>query len=140
MVKPKDSTTEPKVSTIGPKVSTTGPKVSTTTGPKVSTTEPRAGGPLLESKTFFSTLEFAAVPDTPTDLFVPLVQQLWDEWKDAYNAADQHLNLMVLMSSDTILETWANCITALEGVEFQWQGHETHQISFARCQAVGSTE
>ncbi|MCJ1427599.1 Ankyrin-2 [Sticta canariensis] len=61
--------------------------------PKVSKTEPKARGPLLESKTFFSTLEFAAVPDTPTDLFVPLVQQLWGEWNDVYNDADQHLSL-----------------------------------------------
>lgn len=87
----------------------------------------------LESKTFFSTLEFAAVPNTPTDLFVPLVQQLLGEWNLVYNAADQHLSSMVLMSTDTVSETWANCLTALEGVGFQWHGRETHQVSFARC-------
>lgn len=68
--------------------------------PKLPKTEPEARRSILETKTFFSTLEFAAVPDAATDLFVPLVQQLQEEWNDVHKAADQHLNFMVRKSFD----------------------------------------
>ncbi|MCJ1347475.1 Ankyrin-2 [Peltigera leucophlebia] len=48
----------------------------------------------LVSRTFFSTLEYAAVPNSATDLFVPLVQQLHGEWGDLYTAAEEHLSDM----------------------------------------------
>lgn len=57
--------------------------------------EPGVGRSLLETKTVFSTLEYAAVPNAATDLFVPLVQQLQEEWNDVYKAADQRLISMV---------------------------------------------
>lgn len=46
----------------------------------------------LESKNFFSTLEYGAVPKTATDLFLPLIQQLQEEWNAVYGAAEQHLD------------------------------------------------
>jgi hypothetical protein len=46
----------------------------------------------LRSKTFFSTLEYAEVPNAATDLFSPLIQQLQEEWNGIYRAAEQHLN------------------------------------------------
>lgn len=68
--------------------------------PKLSRTEQEARGSVLETKTFFSTLEFAAVPTTATDQFVPLVQQLQREWDDVYKAAEKNLNSMVQMNFD----------------------------------------
>lgn len=68
--------------------------------PKLSGTEPEARRSILETRTIFSTLEFAAVPDTATDLFAPLVQQLQEEWNGVYKAADQHLTSMVQMNFD----------------------------------------
>lgn len=49
----------------------------------------------LVSRTFFSTLEYAAVPNSATDLFVPLVQQLHGEWNDLYTEAEAHQSDMV---------------------------------------------
>lgn len=69
--------------------------------PEPSKTEPETRRSILETKTFFSTLEFAAVPNTPTDLFVPLVRQLQDEWIYVCEAADQHLSSMVQMDFDS---------------------------------------
>lgn len=63
--------------------------------PEPSRAEPEMRGPILVSKTFFSTLEYAAVPSTASDLFVPLVQQLQEEWNGVFKAADQHLSSMV---------------------------------------------
>lgn len=54
----------------------------------------------LVSRTFFSTLEYAAVPDSATDLFVPLVQQLLEEWSDLYTAAEEHQSEMVGKQAD----------------------------------------
>lgn len=68
--------------------------------PKLSSTDSEAKRSILETKTFFSTLEYAAVPNAATDLFVPLVQQLQVEWNDVYKAADQRLNSMVQMTFD----------------------------------------
>lgn len=68
--------------------------------PKLSSTDSEAKRSILETKTFFSTLEYAAVPNAATDLFVPLVQQLQGEWNDVYKATDQRLNSMVQMTSD----------------------------------------
>lgn len=68
--------------------------------PKLSSTDPEAKRSILETKTFFSTLEYAAVPNAATDLFVPLVQQLQGEWNRVYKAADRRLDSMVQMTSD----------------------------------------
>ena len=56
----------------------------------------------LVSRTFFSTLEYAAVPNYATDLFVPLVQQLHGEWNDLYTAAEEHQSDMVSKLTDHI--------------------------------------
>ena len=53
---------------------------------------------LLKATTFFSTLEYAAVPDAATDLFAPMVQQVHEEWKVIYRAAEEHLDIMVGIS------------------------------------------
>ncbi len=58
--------------------------------PKFSRAEPH-GRMFLVSKTFFSTLEYAAVPNAATDLFLPLVQQFQEEWDDIYKNMEQHL-------------------------------------------------
>lgn len=63
--------------------------------PELPKTDQEARRSVLETKTFFSTLEFAAVPNTATDLFVPLVQQLQTEWDDVYKAAEKHLSSTV---------------------------------------------
>lgn len=54
----------------------------------------------LVSRTFFSTLEYAAVPDSVTDLFVPLFRQLLEEWGDLYTAAEEHQSDMVSKQAD----------------------------------------
>ncbi|MCJ1468852.1 Ankyrin-2 [Pseudocyphellaria aurata] len=72
--------------------------------PKPPKNKPEIRRSTLESKTFFSTLEYAAVPKTPADLFVPLVQQLEEEWNDVHETADGHLSDMrtrVLQSNGT---------------------------------------
>ncbi len=56
----------------------------------------------LASRTFFSTLEYAAVPNSATDLFVPLVEQLLGEWSDLYTAAEEHQSDMVSKLTDFI--------------------------------------
>lgn len=53
----------------------------------------------LESKIFFSTLEYGTIPITATDVFLPLVQQLQEEWDAVYGSAEQHLDYRVVMSS-----------------------------------------
>lgn len=68
--------------------------------PKLSELDPEARRSILETRTVFSTLEFAAVPDTAADLFAPLVQQLQEEWNGVFKAADQHLTSMVQMNFD----------------------------------------
>lgn len=88
--------------------------------PELSRTAPEAGRSILETKTFFSTLEFAAVPNAVTDLFSPMVQQLQEEWHDAYKAADQHLISMVHMIFALLLETLANGLTASESAAIKW--------------------
>ncbi|KAI9741114.1 MAG: Ankyrin-1 [Cirrosporium novae-zelandiae] len=59
---------------------------------------PEAKRPILKSKTFFSTLEYATVPNTATDLFLPLIQQLREEWDGISKEAGQHLNDMARIS------------------------------------------
>lgn len=66
--------------------------------PNPSTNKTNNGRATLETKTYFSTLEHAAVPNSPTDLFSPLVLQLIKEWEDVCTAADQHLSYMVLLN------------------------------------------
>ncbi|KAK2800668.1 hypothetical protein FQN50_008052 [Emmonsiellopsis sp. PD_5] len=48
----------------------------------------------LETRFIFSTLEYVNIPSSPTDLFMPLVQQLSDEWSDVCEAAVKHLSRM----------------------------------------------
>lgn len=66
--------------------------------PELSKTESEARKPVLETRTFFSTLEFAAVPNVVTNLSVTLVQQLQEERNDIYKAIDEHLSSMVHIS------------------------------------------
>lgn len=91
---------------------------------KPSATEPDAGRPALETQTYFSTLEYAAVPSAPTDLFVPLVRQLEEDWAGVYAAANEHLDSMVPMSFDFKIP--ANRQVAYGSVRIKL---ETHQIS-----------
>lgn len=60
----------------------------------------------LVSRTFFSTLEYAAVPNSATDLFVPLAKQLYGDWSDLYTAAEEHLSDMVSKLTDFISTSW----------------------------------
>lgn len=46
---------------------------------------------VLESKTFFSTSEYAQVPPRAADLFIPLIQQLLQEWDNTFRAAESRL-------------------------------------------------
>ncbi|KAK2738580.1 Ankyrin-2 [Onygenales sp. PD_40] len=48
----------------------------------------------LETRFIFSTLEYVNIPSSPTDLFMPLVQQLNDEWSDVCKTAVKHLSRM----------------------------------------------
>ena len=50
---------------------------------------------LLRATNFFSTLEYAAVPNAATDLFAPMVEQVCEEWGVIYKAAEEHLDTMV---------------------------------------------
>ena len=61
--------------------------------------EPVGKRSVLRVKTFFSTLEYAAVPKVASDLFIPLTKQLQEEWDGLYKAAEQHLNEMVEQGS-----------------------------------------
>jgi len=67
--------------------------------PEPSMAGPETSGPILKSKTFFSTLEYAAVPHVATDLFIPLIRQLQEEWDVVCGAAEQHLYYMVGQAS-----------------------------------------
>ena len=60
----------------------------------------------LVSKTFFSTLEYAAVPNSATNLFVPLVEQLHGDWSDLYTAAEERLSDMVSKLTDFLPASW----------------------------------
>ncbi|KAK2771709.1 Ankyrin-2 [Onygenales sp. PD_12] len=53
----------------------------------------------LETKFLFSTLEYVNIPSSPTDLFLPLAQQLSDEWSDVYEAAVKHLSRMATLGN-----------------------------------------
>ncbi|PGH18267.1 hypothetical protein AJ79_00606 [Helicocarpus griseus UAMH5409] len=48
----------------------------------------------LVSKFFLSTLDYAAIPSSPTEFFLPLVQQLKSEWVKTCGDAEQHLSVM----------------------------------------------
>jgi hypothetical protein len=63
--------------------------------PDHSRARSETSGPILKSKAFFSTFEYAAAPNAATNIFVPLIQQLQEEWDIIYRAAVQHLNYMV---------------------------------------------
>ncbi|KAJ5768516.1 ankyrin-2 [Penicillium manginii] len=52
-----------------------------------------ASDSVLESKIFFSTSEYAQVPRRATDLFLPLVQQLLQEWNLTLHAAENRLEM-----------------------------------------------
>lgn len=80
---------------------------------KPSMAELKLKSSILKSKTFFSTLEYAEVPDAPTDLFIPLVRQLQDEWDANFEAAEQHLSDMV--GTNSSLQILTNCLIA-EGI------------------------
>jgi hypothetical protein len=54
-----------------------------------------ASDSVLESKVFFSTSEYAQVPRRATDLFLPLVQQLLQEWNLTLHAAENRLEMKV---------------------------------------------
>ena len=60
----------------------------------------------LVSRTFFSTLEYAAVPYSAIDLFISLVEQLHGDWSDLYTAAEEHLSDMVSTLTDFIPTSW----------------------------------
>ncbi|KAL2871034.1 ankyrin repeat-containing domain protein [Aspergillus lucknowensis] len=49
---------------------------------------------VLKSKVFFTTFEYAEIPDSPIKLFVPCIQQLEDEWNRICDAAERHLSKM----------------------------------------------
>lgn len=51
----------------------------------------RASESVLESRTFFSTSEYAQVPPRAADLFLPLIQQLLQEWDSTFRAAESRL-------------------------------------------------
>lgn len=57
--------------------------------------KPKSSMAELKSQTFFSTLEYAAVPYVAMDLFVPLIHQLAKEWDNVYKAMEQHSNKRV---------------------------------------------
>ncbi|KAL3478816.1 ankyrin repeat-containing domain protein [Aspergillus californicus] len=47
---------------------------------------------VLKSKVFFTTFEYAEIPDSPIKLFLPCIRQLEDEWNSICNAAEHHLS------------------------------------------------
>ena len=66
--------------------------------PEPLESSPEPSKPILESKIFFSTLEYGTIPITATDIFLPLVQQLQEEWDAVYGSAEQHLDDRVVIS------------------------------------------
>ncbi|GKZ69125.1 ankyrin-2 [Aspergillus niger] len=54
---------------------------------------PQSGGfcQSLESRIFFSTLEYARVPTRAADLFIPLIKQLHEEWNDNFQIIHKRL-------------------------------------------------
>jgi len=52
----------------------------------------------LESRIFFCSLEFAKTPMLASDLFMPLVAQLRDEWDGNFKAMDKRLAHLVRMT------------------------------------------
>ncbi|KAF2194612.1 hypothetical protein K469DRAFT_774218 [Zopfia rhizophila CBS 207.26] len=59
--------------------------------PQAWRAEVKPNAPALESRVFFSTTEYAQVPDTAADLFVPLVQQLETQWDHNLEVASRRL-------------------------------------------------
>lgn len=51
--------------------------------------------PVLESRIFFSTSEYAEIPKMATDLFCPLVLKVRSIWGQNFSRFQKHLGLMV---------------------------------------------
>ena len=64
--------------------------------------ESKSGKPMLESKVFFTTLEYCGIRKSPTELFLPCIQQLEDEWNMNCEAAEDHLSNMVCESTTSL--------------------------------------
>ncbi|RDW58630.1 hypothetical protein BP6252_13106 [Coleophoma cylindrospora] len=92
--------------------------------PRVSESEPKDKGSILEPKTFFSTLEYAAVPDDATDLFLALVKQITEEWNNRPMVLENHgtepklimdllRDAMLWVSLDTLFKDQIRCLKEL---------------------------
>jgi hypothetical protein len=90
---------------------------------------------MLESKLYFSTLEYANFLDSPTDLFGPCVRQLEEEWNDICEAAESHLSNTV-WESKACLAGPANQLVAKRDISFQWKKSRPNKDTFERCANV----
>ena len=50
---------------------------------------------VLQSRVYFSTSEYAMLPDYAVDLFAPLIDQIQQIWRESYRACDERLSIMV---------------------------------------------
>jgi putative NADPH-quinone reductase len=57
--------------------------------------ESRPGRSILETKVFFTTLDYCELPKSPTEYFCPCIRQLEEEWNNICEAAENHLSNMV---------------------------------------------
>jgi hypothetical protein len=81
--------------------------------------------PILRSKFFFSTSEYAGVPDCATDLFLPLVQKIRCIWRGNFEIMAEHLASTV---SRLILWTWRRIDILERGMVLRWSGNNPSLI------------
>ncbi|RDW56487.1 hypothetical protein BP5796_13128 [Coleophoma crateriformis] len=82
--------------------------------PRVSESEPKDKGSILEPKTFFSTLEYAAVPDDATDLFLALRPMvLENHGTEPKLIMDLLRDAMLWVSLDTLFRDQIRCLKEL---------------------------
>ncbi|CAG8327534.1 unnamed protein product [Penicillium salamii] len=54
----------------------------------------QAGKAMFENKIIFTTLDYCTISNSPTDYFIPCVEQLREEWTNICGAAESHLSNM----------------------------------------------
>ena len=84
---------------------------------------------MLQSKLFFTTLEYCEIPNSPTELFRPCIRQLEEEWNLICEAAANHLSNMV-WEWKTRLPSVADPLLANRDISFQRRKYRPNQNSF----------
>ncbi|KAL2835312.1 ankyrin repeat-containing domain protein [Aspergillus pseudoustus] len=80
----------------------------------------------LKSKVFFTTFEYAEIPDSPIKLFLPCIHQLETEWNSICDAGERHLSHMRTMTFHSNGRNNNLVKIHLSDAEMWTRFHETH--------------